>query len=76
MNMADYKSTAVFRKGLLLQWLKIQTGGSEEKMRRAQWEFTQSCAGYSVAAYILGAFRGKGKEKLPTSNFNAKKNPN
>ena len=56
MDMSDYKSTAPFRKGLLLQWLKMQTGGSEEKMKRAQYEFTQSCAGYSVAAYILGNF--------------------
>ena len=25
-----------------------------EKMQQAQWEFTQSCAGYTVAAYVLG----------------------
>ena len=25
-----------------------------EQRRKAQWEFTQSCAAYSVATYILG----------------------
>jgi phosphatidylinositol-4,5-bisphosphate 3-kinase len=25
-----------------------------EKLQQAQWEFTQSCAGYTVAAYVLG----------------------
>jgi phosphatidylinositol-4,5-bisphosphate 3-kinase len=23
-------------------------------LQQAQWEFTQSCAGYTVAAYVLG----------------------
>ncbi|XP_059078692.1 phosphatidylinositol 4,5-bisphosphate 3-kinase catalytic subunit beta isoform-like isoform X2 [Tigriopus californicus] len=53
MAMSDYRTTAVFRKGLVLSWLKKINIG-EEAMKRAQWEFTQSCAGYSVATYILG----------------------
>ncbi len=50
---------AAFRKGLLLAWLKGhngQNGAGEtdnEAMRRAQWEFTRSCAAYSVATYVL-----------------------
>ena len=54
MAMADNSSmTAMIKKGLLLAWLKNKNP-SEAKMRQAQWEFTQSCAGYSVATYILG----------------------
>ncbi len=53
MAQADsYKATAAFRKGLLLAWLRTHNQ-SEEAMARAQWEFTRSCAGYSVAAYVL-----------------------
>ena len=42
-----------FKKGLLLAWLKAHNGEAAEGMRRAQWEFTRSCAGYSVATYVL-----------------------
>ncbi len=51
---------AAFRKGLLLAWLKAHNGeesvsadGEACGMRRAQWEFTRSCAAYSVATYVL-----------------------
>jgi phosphatidylinositol-4,5-bisphosphate 3-kinase len=47
------KLTAALNKGLILSWLKSHNP-SPEQMKRAQWEFTQSCAGYSVATYILG----------------------
>ena len=43
---------AVFRKGLLLSWLRQQNRG-EGEMQKAQEEFTRSCAGYVVATYIL-----------------------
>jgi len=44
---------AAFRKGLLLSWLKAHNPG-EAARRRAQLEFTCSCAGSSVACYVLG----------------------
>ena len=31
-----------------------QHNKTPEKLSQAQWEFTQSCAGYTVAAYVLG----------------------
>ena len=31
-----------------------QHNPTPEKLAQAQWEFTQSCAGYTVAAYVLG----------------------
>ncbi len=50
----DSRLAAVFKKGLLLSWLKHHNSGPDESsMRRAQWEFTRSCAGYSVATYVL-----------------------
>ena len=49
----SFKSTAAFRRGLLLDWIVRHNPGSEQR-RKAQWEFTQSCAAYSVATYILG----------------------
>lgn len=47
------KSTAALKKGLVLAWLKSHNP-THEAMKRAQDEFTRSCAGYSVATYILG----------------------
>ncbi len=47
------RSTAALKKGLVLAWLKSHNP-SPEAMKRAQDEFTKSCAGYSVATYILG----------------------
>ncbi len=52
-SQKNYRPTAAFKKGLLLSWIRSHNP-SLEGMRRAQWEFTQSCAGYSVATYILG----------------------
>ena len=47
------KSTAALKKGLILAWLKHHNPNMEG-MKKAQEEFTKSCAGYSVATYILG----------------------
>ena len=47
------KSAAAFNKGSILAWLK-QHNQRPEEMKAAQQEFTKSCAGYSVATYILG----------------------
>lgn len=47
------KTTAALRKGLVLSWLRNHNS-QPEHMRKAQKEFTLSCAGYSVATYILG----------------------
>ena len=50
---SDRTTTAAFRKGLLLSWLRTHNP-TEEGLRAAQAEFTRSCAAYSVAAYVLG----------------------
>ena len=44
----NFKVAAAFRRGLLLDWIVKHNPGPEQR-RRAQWEFTQSCAAYSVA---------------------------
>lgn len=44
-----------FFLGLILAWLKHHNPNTEG-MKKAQEEFTKSCAGYSVATYILGMF--------------------
>ena len=46
-------TSAVFKKGLLMSWLKHHNPTVGE-MATAQEQFTLSCAGYSVAAYVLG----------------------
>ena len=46
-------TSAVFKKGLLMSWLKHHNPTIAE-MAKAQEQFTLSCAGYSVAAYVLG----------------------
>ena len=46
-------TSAVFKKGLLMSWLKHHNPSIEERAK-AQEQFTLSCAGYSVAAYVLG----------------------
>ena len=46
-------TSAVFKKGLLMSWLKHHNPSIEEGAK-AQEQFTLSCAGYSVAAYVLG----------------------
>ena len=46
-------TSAVFKKGLLMSWLKHNNPSIEERAK-AQEQFTLSCAGYSVAAYVLG----------------------
>ena len=61
MSQADksalkWKSTAVLKKGLILAWLKTHNPTVDD-MKIAQQEFTNSCAGYSVATYILGIFK-------------------
>ena len=38
------KSTAALKKGLILSWLRTHNP-TPEAMKKAQWEFTQSCAG-------------------------------
>ena len=54
MAQADRKTTkTVFKKGLLLSWLRV-FNPTDEALRAAQREFTKSCAGYSVAMYVLG----------------------
>ena len=46
-------TSAVFKKGLLMSWLKNHNSTVAERAK-AQEQFTLSCAGYSVAAYVLG----------------------
>lgn len=55
MRQADrtIRSAAALKKGLVLAWLKSHNP-TNEMMRLAQEEFTKSCAGYSVATYVLG----------------------
>ena len=52
-SVLKLKSTAALKKGLVLAWLKDHNP-TNEAMKLAQQEFTKSCAGYSVATYILG----------------------
>ena len=46
-------AAAAFQKTPLQRWLR-QHNPSEEQYRAAVHKFTYSCAGYSVASYILG----------------------
>ena len=46
-------TSATFKKGLLKEWLK-QHNPTVAEGCKAQEQFTLSCAGYSVAAYVLG----------------------
>ena len=46
-------ATAAFQKTPLQRWLR-QHNPSEEEYKKAVRNFTYSCAGYSVASYILG----------------------
>ena len=46
-------TSAVFKKGLLMSWLKYHNPTIADRAK-AQEQFTLSCAGYSVAAYVLG----------------------
>lgn len=48
-----FSAASAFKKGSLYQWLK-EHNPSEELMNKACQEFTLSCAGYSVATYVLG----------------------
>ena len=45
------KATSAFKKGSLYNWLKSH---NTDSLKAAVSEFTLSCAGYSVATYILG----------------------
>ena len=55
MNYGVNPTSAVRKRGLLLSWLKDQNeSGGIEAMAKAQEQFTNSCAGYSVACYVLG----------------------
>ncbi|KAL4714084.1 hypothetical protein ACJJTC_008438 [Scirpophaga incertulas] len=56
---ALFNATSTISRATLLQWLKKQTeeeGGrqNEAALNKAVQEFTMSCAGYSVATYVLG----------------------
>ena len=54
MLQSDFKTSAtVLKKGLLLSWLKSKHP-EPFKLFKAQQVFTNSCAGYTVAMYILG----------------------
>lgn len=46
-------AAAAFSKTTLQRWLR-QHNPSEEQFSRAVHNFTYSCAGYTVASYILG----------------------
>ena len=46
-------TSATFKKGLLKEWLK-QHNPTVAEGCKAQEQFTLSCAGYSVVAYVLG----------------------
>ena len=46
-------AAAVFRKGLLLAYLK-KHNKDEDSLIAAQGNFVRSCAGYLVATYVLG----------------------
>ncbi|KAJ8946954.1 hypothetical protein NQ314_008755 [Rhamnusium bicolor] len=48
-----FTATAAFRKGPILAWLK-DYNTTEAALNKAVNEFTLSCAGYSVATYVLG----------------------
>lgn len=48
-------ATSTFQKSSLLQWLR-EHNPDEENLLAAIDEFTKSCAGYSVATYVLGKF--------------------
>jgi phosphatidylinositol-4,5-bisphosphate 3-kinase catalytic subunit alpha/beta/delta len=44
---------SAFKKGSLFQWLK-EHNSTDKLLDKACQEFTYSCAGYSVATYVLG----------------------
>lgn len=48
-----FSAASAFKKGSLFQWLK-EHNQSEELLNKSCQEFTLSCAGYSVATYVLG----------------------
>ncbi|KAK9501564.1 hypothetical protein O3M35_012267 [Rhynocoris fuscipes] len=48
-----FSATSAFRKGSLLAWLKDHNP-TEASLNKAIEEFTNSCAGYCVATYVLG----------------------
>jgi phosphatidylinositol-4,5-bisphosphate 3-kinase len=52
---ADGKTSIAkgFSKECIYRWLK-EKNPTEEALNRAMEEFTLSCAGYSVATYVLG----------------------
>ncbi|XP_023229587.1 phosphatidylinositol 4,5-bisphosphate 3-kinase catalytic subunit delta isoform-like isoform X2 [Centruroides sculpturatus] len=48
-----FTAASAFKKGSLLSWLKDHNP-DEKSLSKAIEEFTASCAGYSVATYVLG----------------------
>nr|CAD7257042.1 unnamed protein product [Timema shepardi] len=48
-----FSATSAFRKGSLLAWLK-ESNKTDAELNKAIEDFTLSCAGYSVATYVLG----------------------